>query len=66
MTQTITAPAVDLDDLRRAIAMGRASGARRLRRRHFTLAIRFRAHKAASDDEWQQTLAALSCDIQGR
>jgi hypothetical protein len=31
-----------------------------------TLGITFRARKAANDDEWQQALAALSCDIQGR
>ena len=30
-----------------------------------TLGITFRARKAANDQEWQQALAALSCDIQG-
>ena len=29
-----------------------------------TLGITFRARKAASDDEWQHALAALSCDLQ--
>ena len=28
-----------------------------------TLGITFRARKATSGEEWQQTLAALSCDI---
>jgi len=30
-----------------------------------TLGITFRARKAVSDEEWQQALAALSCDIPG-
>ena len=28
-----------------------------------TLGITFRARKAASDEEWQVALAALSCDV---
>ena len=28
-----------------------------------TLGITFRARKAVSDDEWQQALASLSCDV---
>jgi hypothetical protein len=31
-----------------------------------TLGITFRARKAANDEEWQQALAALSCEVQGR
>ena len=31
-----------------------------------TLGITFRARKAASEDEWQQALAALSCSTEGR
>ena len=31
-----------------------------------TLGITFRARKAVNDDEWQQALTALSCDIEGR
>ena len=30
-----------------------------------TLGITFRARKATNDEEWQQALATLSCDIQG-
>ena len=30
-----------------------------------TLGVSFRARKAANDEEWQQALAALNCDIQG-
>ena len=29
-----------------------------------TLGITFRARKAASDEEWQVALAALSCDVE--
>ncbi len=28
-----------------------------------TLGITFRARKAASDEEWQQALSALNCDV---
>ena len=28
-----------------------------------TLGITFRARKAANDEEWQQALAALSCEL---
>jgi hypothetical protein len=31
-----------------------------------TLGITFRARKAISNKEWQQAVARLSCDIQGR
>ena len=31
-----------------------------------TLGITFRARKALNDDEWQQALAALSCDLESR
>ena len=30
-----------------------------------TLGITFRARKAINEEEWQQALAALNCDIQG-
>ena len=30
-----------------------------------TLGITFRARKAASDDEWQAALAALTCEARG-
>src|SRR5437667_180940 len=30
-----------------------------------TLGLTFRARKASNDEEWQQALAALTCDIQG-
>ena len=30
-----------------------------------TLGITFRARKAASDDEWQAALAALTCEVRG-
>jgi hypothetical protein len=31
-----------------------------------TLGITFRARKAASDEEWQQALAGLTCEARGR
>ena len=30
-----------------------------------TLGITFRARKAINDEEWQQALTALSCELQG-
>jgi hypothetical protein len=30
-----------------------------------TLGITFRARKAASEDEWQAALAALTCEVRG-